>query len=94
MCGKAVRRSLERLYGPEGDWVRLFRSGDGFLKTELLQDSAAPSRYLTIDRWTSQPAYEAFRQSHTEQFQAIDQQGDLLTTRETPLGVFLLTPDS
>ncbi len=85
---------FERLYGPEGDWVRLFRKGKGFLQTELLKDSAAPSRYLTVDRWTSQPEYEAFRRSHAEQFRAIDQRGELLTTRETTLGAFLLNADS
>ena len=85
---------FERLYGPEGDWVRLFRNGEGFLETELLKDSVTPGRYLTVDRWASPAAYDAFRKAHSEQFHVIDQRGELLTMRETPLGAFLPTPDS
>ena len=52
---------FEAHYGPEGDWVRLFRRATGYLGSELLQDRADPQRYLTVDRWTSPEAWRAFR---------------------------------
>ena len=51
-----------------------------------------PGRYLTIDHWTPPDTYDNFRQTHTQDFHAMDQQGELLTTQETPLGTSLLTP--
>jgi hypothetical protein len=44
---------FERAYGPSGEWALLFRRGDGYLGTELLQRSEDPREYLTLDRWTS-----------------------------------------
>jgi hypothetical protein len=32
---------FEKAYGPDGDWARLFRRGDGYLGTELLRDRDA-----------------------------------------------------
>ena len=51
---------FERAYGPEGDWVRLFRRADGYLGTELLRDAGEPGRFITVDRWRSRKDYESF----------------------------------
>jgi hypothetical protein len=32
------RRAFEKTYGPEGAWVQLFRTGEGYVRTELLRD--------------------------------------------------------
>ena len=44
---------FERVYGPEGEWAQFFRSGAGYIGTELLRDVEEPDRYLVIDRWES-----------------------------------------
>jgi len=40
---------FEAAYGDDGTWVRFFRSGRGFLGSELMRGS--DGTYLTIDRW-------------------------------------------
>ena len=42
---------FEERYGPDGDWVRLFRRGEGYGETVLLRDLAAPGRYVVTDTW-------------------------------------------
>ena len=51
---------FERVYGPDGEWAQFFRSGRGYVGTELLRDLEIPGRYLVIDRWESAEAYNAF----------------------------------
>ena len=75
-------------YGPEGEWVALFRSHPGYLGTTLLQDAAAPHRFLTIDRWTSESAFDGMRQSAGEAYARLDTACEGLTVAERPLGVF------
>jgi heme-degrading monooxygenase HmoA len=79
---------FERVYGPEGVWADLFARGDGFIATELLRDTGERGRYLTIDRWTSQAAFEAFRHRWGEAYRALDQRCEGLRERETLLGSF------
>jgi heme-degrading monooxygenase HmoA len=52
--------TFERVYGPDGEWSEFFRSGQGYIGTELLHDVEEPDRYLVIDRWESADAYNAF----------------------------------
>ena len=42
-------RQFEEVYGPDGAWMRLFRTAKGYLRTELHRDSNDPRRYLTFD---------------------------------------------
>ncbi len=35
---------FEKEYGPHGSWVRLFRKGEGYLKTELYHDRTNPKK--------------------------------------------------
>ena len=49
------------IYGPTGEWVRLFSQYPGFIETELVRSVGRPNRFLTIDRWKSALSYEAFR---------------------------------
>ena len=51
---------FERVYGPDGDWAQFFRTGRGYIGTELLHDVEEPERFLVIDRWESIDAYNAF----------------------------------
>lgn len=78
---------FERMYGADGDWARLFRRSDAYLGTALFRDTADGTRYLTVDRWTSREAYEAFLQAMHDDYAALDARGDALTVEETRLGV-------
>jgi heme-degrading monooxygenase HmoA len=80
--------AFEAAYGPDGDWVRLFKEADGYLDTQLLRDQADPRTYLTIDRWTSRAAWEAFRTARAAEWDEIDQRGEDLTEREEEMGRF------
>jgi heme-degrading monooxygenase HmoA len=82
--------AFERLYGPDGAWVGLFRTAAGYLGTELLHDDTDPARYLTVDRWDSQSAYDQFRQAHVARYRHLDEEGDRLTADERQLGAFTL----
>lgn len=79
---------FERRYGLGGDWVALFRRESSYISTELLRDTAAPRRYLTIDRWESRAAYRAFRQARAEAYQHLDVCCEQLTTSERLIGAF------
>jgi uncharacterized membrane-anchored protein YitT (DUF2179 family)/quinol monooxygenase YgiN len=69
-------------YGPEGSWVRLFRHGDGYVKTDLLPSKTNPTEFTTVDYWTSQEAYDTFRAAHLEEYERLDGQFTQLTIRE------------
>jgi len=77
---------FERLYGADGDWAQLFRRSTDYLGTDLYRDTMQPDRYLTVDRWTSRAAYEAFLQAALADYAALDARGDALTVEETRLG--------
>ncbi len=79
---------FEALYGADGDWARLFRRADGYVETRLFHDTGQPMLYLTIDRWLSRAAYEAFLQTAGPAYAALDRRGDALTVRERHLGAF------
>ncbi len=82
-------KRFERVYSPEGDWARFFTQGKGYLGTELDRDLQRKVRYLTADYWTSQTAYESFREQRLAEYRALDKQCAELTRRETALGKFL-----
>jgi heme-degrading monooxygenase HmoA len=79
---------FERLYGPDGEWVQLFRRARGFIRTELLRDRGDGRRFLTLDHWESRARWEAFRADFAAEFDALDARGAALTARETRLGEF------
>jgi len=83
-----ARREFERLYGPNGAWAALFRQGEGYVDAELLRDPETPGRYVTVDRWESQAAFEAFRARYAAEYETIDKAGEALTKRETLIGRF------
>jgi heme-degrading monooxygenase HmoA len=88
----ANRMRFESLYGPEGQWVQLFRRAPGYLGTELLRDRADPTRYLTIDHWESAGAYRAFKVRFAGEYQALDRECEGLTARESALGEYETVP--
>lgn len=81
--------AFEAAYGPEGAWAQLFRSSSDYLGTELLRDAYVPGAYLTIDRWSSEEAFRAFRREHDGAYEKLDRSCDSLTRRETRIGAYI-----
>ena len=63
------RAAFERVYGPAGDWARLFARADGYLGTELLVSTDEPGAYLLLDRWASRAAHAAFLAAHGAEYE-------------------------
>ena len=77
-------RAFEALYGADGGWAALFGEHAGYVGTELLR--GADGTYLTIDRWDSAAAYDAFLAVASARYAALDARGDALTLEERCLG--------
>ena len=80
--------AFEAAYGPQGAWAQLFRTSPDYKGTELLRDAYIPGNYLTIDRWTSEEAFRAFRREHDSEYEKLDRQCDELTTKEMRVGAY------
>lgn len=77
-------------YGEHGEWARLFRTGTGYIRTELVKDANQANRYLTIDYWTSQQAYARFKEENKQAYESIDKSCEPLTQGEHFIGSFHL----
>ena len=73
-------------YGDDGVWAQFFRTGDGFLGSELLRGTDGV--YLTVDRWASKEAYRTFADSESLRYAELDAACSALTIEETLLGEF------
>lgn len=82
------REDFERAYGPNGDWVRLFRTAHGYIRTELHRDPENPGTYITLDFWRSREQYEVFKQHASAAYAEIDAKCESLTDDECLLGEF------
>jgi heme-degrading monooxygenase HmoA len=80
--------AFEAAYGPGGTWAQLFRNSPDYKGTELLRDAFDSGKYLTIDRWTSEQAFRAFRKQHDAEYETLDRACDALTSRETRIGAY------
>lgn len=81
---------FERAYGPEGDWARLFRRSPDYRGTELLRDPGDPERYLTLDRWEDESAFDAFKDAHGEDYRRLDEGFEALCAEERWIGRFIV----
>ncbi len=59
-------------YGAEGDWARLFRTGRGFLGTELYRRTDDEARFVTVDRWRDHEAWRDFLEESRETYDRLD----------------------
>ena len=75
---------FERAYGDDGVWANFFRSSEGYLGTELMRGT--DGAYLTIDRWTAEEAYRAFKNAEAARYAELDAHCEAFTTEETLLG--------
>jgi heme-degrading monooxygenase HmoA len=81
---------FERAYGPSGGWATLFRRAPGYLGTELLRAADSSGQYLTVDRWQSRAAYEAFRVALPAEYEALDRACEALTVSEERVGDYVV----
>jgi heme-degrading monooxygenase HmoA len=80
--------AFEAAYAPAGAWAQLFRRSAEYEGTELLRESYVPGSYLTIDRWSSEEAFRAFRKEHDAEYEKLDRACDALTEKETRVGAY------
>ena len=59
-------------YGPVGTWAQLFQQGRGYLGTELYQSTEGLARYVTVDRWTDEGAWQGFLEQSGNEYNALD----------------------
>jgi Antibiotic biosynthesis monooxygenase len=77
---------FEMVYGPDGDWAKLFRSDSHYHQTRLVQDTFRRGVYLTMDFWDSRKAYEVFLDEHRKEYAKLEAVGDALTMKERRVG--------
>jgi heme-degrading monooxygenase HmoA len=82
------RQQFALIYGPSGDWAELFSRSTDYLRTELVRDVKDPTRFVTLDFWTSFEAYERFRHDHAAEYKSIDDRCEKLTEKEMEIGRF------
>jgi heme-degrading monooxygenase HmoA len=80
---------FEAAYGPDGAWARLFARAAGFIEVELLRSTQQEGRYLTIDRWESRAAFEAFLAQFAAEYKELDASFEGLAPAETRVGAFV-----
>ena len=79
---------FERVYGAKGEWAEFFRTGQGYVGTELLRDAETPGRYLVVDRWDSADAYNAFVAANRAEYVARVDDTRVYYEQELRLGTF------
>jgi heme-degrading monooxygenase HmoA len=72
-------------YGAHGDWAQLFTKGDGFIGVELYRDGHT---FVSIDRWLSEDAFNAFQAAFGDQYKALDAKLAHLSRSQTRIGAF------
>jgi len=78
---------FERIYASDGDWSRLFARSPDYHGSELLRHAAGRG-YLTIDRWSSGAALDAFQSRWRMEYEALDRSCTDLTESEALVGRF------
>jgi heme-degrading monooxygenase HmoA len=80
--------AFERAYSADGDWAQFFRTGRGYIGTELLRDVELPGRYLVIDRWESPEDYNAFAAENRDAYMHRVDDTRFLYEQELRFGTF------
>lgn len=80
------QEAFESMYGPTGDWVDLFKDYEGYVKTQLFADRAVPQRYITVDIWDSETAYQKFLETAVADYAALGKRGLALVRYMTHIG--------
>jgi heme-degrading monooxygenase HmoA len=80
--------AFEAAHGNDGDWARLFGRAAGYRGTALLRTAEAARSYLTIDRWESAGAWDAFKERCAAEYAALDAACAELIEEEERVGAF------
>ena len=81
--------SFERVYGPQGAWVELFRRSPHYLSTQLLRDPFRSSVYFTLDFWDSGNTYQQFKLAYHADYELLDRDTSDFFVSERYLGSFV-----
>jgi hypothetical protein len=97
-----MEKRFEKVYGSDGDWARFFGQDESYIGTELIHnlkgeeskcgDLKGERTYVTLDFWTSQKAYDEFRNRHLAKYKALDRKGQEMTESEREIGRFVRVP--
>jgi heme-degrading monooxygenase HmoA len=77
------RAEFEAVYGPDGEWAELFRTGDGYLGTTL--ERTGEASYLVTDRWSTRADCERFLADNAERYEAMSRANERLYESERRL---------
>jgi len=77
---------FERHYAADGTWAQLFRRSPDYQGTALLRDTGQSHVYVTLDHWTSEAAFTAFKAAFAADYQVLDESCEGLTLTEERLG--------
>jgi len=80
--------AFKHAYGPKGEWVKLFKTGNGHIATELHCDNNDPQHFVTIDYWISKEARDTFKKEFESAFNALDNKFEEFTLAEKHVGDF------
>ncbi|HXI87931.1 MAG TPA: antibiotic biosynthesis monooxygenase [Parvularculaceae bacterium] len=80
--------AFTRAYGPDGEWAQFFRRSPGYVRTDLLRDTQASDRFMTIDYFADKKARAALVDAHSEDYAAIDKKWQDATLEEAFIGEF------
>lgn len=84
----AIER-FEQVYGPDGDWARLFSNHPGFRGTSLLPDERSPRRYFSIDAWETTAHRRRMLSEAAAEYADLDAAAADLTESEREIGTFV-----
>jgi heme-degrading monooxygenase HmoA len=59
-------------YGADGGWAQLFKTGRGFVGTELYRGTDDKGRFVTVDRWTDHGAWRDFLEESRDAYDRLD----------------------
>lgn len=85
---EANSSKFEAAYGCKGPWADLFAKAPGFQGIELLRDEAQSGSYLTMDRWLSRGAFDAFMDEFGASYVALDLALEGMASEEIRIGGF------
>ena len=84
----AESAAFEHAYGPEGEWARFFRTGHGYVGTELLRDVESTGRFVVVDRWDSRESYNEFVAANRADYLRLVDETAFHYVQELRLGTF------
>ena len=77
------RAEFEAVYGADGAWAQLFRTGAGYLGTTL--ERTGETSYLVVDSWRSRADYERFLADNADRYEELSRANERLYVSERRL---------